>query len=410
VGICAGANMAVELGLVRLQRGGSNWYHYYNPAATLLLNTAHLVVPPAAHAAWQEVFGSPAPTLPLPVSFMHSPLLFPTDAQTFMLRVATELPEHLVPAEADASAAVEILALYADDLWAADAAACHVDATAAVYRRAGMSAAEASAFAAQQYTLDGAVAGASHPPPALMTSAAAVCRSTFGAGRVLLFSPHPEAACGGSIANQELVRRAVAWAAASSAASVAAAAISFASPSATKPDAHVPCAVAASTDFLRPCAHAVAALAFASTRNAVEGGCDTLPSDAICGAAAAAEEVEAKERAVFACVRHLRLGAYRRCAAAGCASNTRGVYACLACGVVLCGRGSGTHMGQHVCSAHGGGQSAGTVCVYFGVPQGFNGSGLMGGRGGGEGTTRLVLRVRCCLRFGVNAASHSSST
>ncbi len=29
VGICAGANVAVELGLVRLQRRGSNWYHFY---------------------------------------------------------------------------------------------------------------------------------------------------------------------------------------------------------------------------------------------------------------------------------------------------------------------------------------------------------------------------------------------
>jgi len=385
VGICAGANVAVELGLVRLQRRGSNWYHHYNPSATLLLNTAHLAVPPAAHTAWQEVFGAPAPVLPVPVSFMHSPLLFPTDTAPLMCRVTAQLPEHSVHAEAGASTAVEILAVYADDLWADDSVACHVDAVAAKLRSAGVSAGEATVFAARQRALDGAVAGAAHPPPGLMTSAAAVCRSTFGAGRVLLFSPHPEVSCGGSNANQELVRRAAAWAAAGGGAATDPAGAQ----SAPEPDAAQPILFASATnsDFPRPCEHAVAALDIASTRNEGEAGCATLASGTLCGAAAAAEAAEAEERPAFACVRHLRLGAYRRCAAPGCASNTRGVYLCLMCGVVMCGRGTDTHMGQHMTSAHGrgGGLQGAGVCVYFGIPMGFNGQGLMGGRGGEKG-------------------------
>ena len=64
------------------------------------------------------------------------------------------------------------------------------------------------------------------------------------------------------------------------------------------------------------------------------------------------------------------------------------MYACVACGVVLCGRGPGSHMGEHVASVHGRGQggteatATEAVCVYFGIPQGFNGKELRGGKGG----------------------------
>jgi hypothetical protein len=315
-----------------------------------------MAVPPDARAAWESVFGAPAPAAPRRVSFMHSPLLFPTDAPFFSERVAAALPEHLVPAEADAGA-VEVLACYGEDLWAADTAASAPAAAAATLGGG----AEWAEFANAQRALDGAVPGAAHAPAGFMPEAVAVCRSTFGRGRVLLFSPHPEAPLDdASTVNRELVRLAAAW---------AAAALAAAAP--PPGDAGGGCAAAASgggapPPLPPPCAHAAAALAAA----AAASPCATPAGGAACGAAAAAKAAEAAERPTFICLRHLRAGAYHRCQAAGCPSNTRGLYACLACGAALCGRGAGTHMGTHS-EGHGGPQAAACVAVYFGIPPGF---------------------------------------
>jgi hypothetical protein len=360
MGICAGANVAVELGLVRLQRRGSNWYHFFNPAATLLSSTATMAVPPAARGAWEDVFGAPAPAAPRRVSFMHSPLLFPWEGEAALwARVAAALPEHIVPAEADAGA-VEVLARYGEDLWAEDTAA---SAPAAVARALG-GGGDMAAFAERQAALDGAVPGAAHAPAGFMPAAAAVCRAAFGGGRVLLFSPHPEAACDGATENRELVRRGAAWAAGGGGGGAQAAA----------PQLPLP-PLPPHASFPPPCAHAAAALAEA----AAAAPCGAPAGGELCAAAAAAEGEEAVARPSFACLRHLRAGAYRRCQAPGCASNTRGLYACLACGATLCGRGAGTHMGSHAEGAHGG---RAVVAVYFGIPPGAANGGLRGGRGG----------------------------
>ena len=77
------------------------------------------------------------------------------------------------------------------------------------------------------------------------------------------------------------------------------------------------------------------------------------------------ESFPPEDRPAFFCPKHMVLGNYARCAAAGCASNTRGVFACLSCFNLYCGRT--THMGVHAAQTH---KDSSCVAAYFGISKG----------------------------------------